>query len=119
MEVKGKMNGNNKNEETMVYKILLFGRGLVIIYLADDAGYLREGPVDWLIIKQASTIRNWGTQHGIGELQHGGPTQKTTLDPIGFSLRIPVAAIHLELECVPSSIPDFKAAINNALKNLL
>lgn len=32
-------------------------------------------------LENASTIRNWGTTKGLGEIADGGPTSSTKLDP--------------------------------------
>lgn len=69
--------------------IISFGRGDVIQcdgYITDDEGMVHP--------KLAATVREWGTQHGLGQISAQGPTSSTTLDGIPFEIEIPQAAIH-------------------------
>ena len=63
-----------------------------------DRGFVYVGRVcfdgDFLILKNASNIRKWGTAKGLGELVNG-PLASTKLDSVG-TIRVPVhALIHL------------------------
>ena len=106
-------------ESEMKHEIMMFGRGLCIIFAKKDFFFEKEGPVDWMIIDRASTIRIWGTTQGIGQIQANGPTGETILDPIEYRLKIPVAAIHARLECSDPSNDKFLPKIQEAAKTLL
>lgn len=36
-----------------------------------------------LVLDNAACVRQWGTEHGLGEIALAGPTPKTILDPCG------------------------------------
>lgn len=48
-------------------------------------------------VADASCIRRWGTERGLGQLALGGPTNETILDPCGC-VEIP---LHAELFSIP------------------
>ena len=54
-------------------KIVVLQRGWVLI-----GKFERDG--DQCFLHKASTIRNWGTTKGLGELAKDGPTKDTKLD---------------------------------------
>ena len=43
-------------------------------------------------LTNASVIRKWGTERGIGQIAISGPTKDTILDPCG-TVEIPVASV--------------------------
>ena len=55
-------------------KIVILQRGWVKV-----GRFYQDGQNCWL--ENCSTIRNWGTTKGLGELATGGPTSKTILEP--------------------------------------
>ena len=65
-------------------KIVVADRGFVYIGHVEMTG-------DFVVLRNASNIRVWGTTNGLGELV-GGPTSKTTLDKVG-TVRIPMRAV--------------------------
>lgn len=61
-----------------------------------DRGFVLVGDVtlqdDWVVTRNASIIRRWGTTKGLGEIALHGPLQSTVLDPIG-EMRSPLRAL--------------------------
>lgn len=59
------------------------GKHIVIL----QRGWVVVGDLSWSgtegTLENASVIRVWGTQNGIGEIALNGPTEKTKLDPCG------------------------------------
>lgn len=65
-------------------KIAVLDRGFVYIGRVSYEG-------DFLILKQAKNIRQWGTSKGLGELV-SGPLSATRLDNVG-TVRVPSRAL--------------------------
>jgi len=63
----------NVTEFEGTIKIVVLQRGWVLI-----GRFERDG--DLCYLHNASTIRNWGTTKGLGELAKDGPTKDTKLD---------------------------------------
>jgi hypothetical protein len=67
-----------------------------------DRGHVWVGEVEtdgeWCIVRRANVVRQWGTTRGLGEIAHGGPTQKTVLDPIG-EVRVVMHAVIAVVPC--------------------
>lgn len=61
-----------------------------------DRGFVYIGRVivldSWVNVYEASNIRYWGTERGLGQLAIEGPTSKTQVDVIG-SVQIPIRAV--------------------------
>lgn len=57
-------------------KIMVLQRGWIVIGDVSQCG-------PTVTISDASVIRRWGTEKGLGEIAEGGPTSETRLDPIG------------------------------------
>lgn len=59
------------------------GERLQVVVL--DRGFVLVGRVSivdsYVIIRDGSCIRRWGTTRGLGQIASDGPTGKTTLDP--------------------------------------
>lgn len=64
-----------------ITKIIEYGRQIVIL----QRGWIFVGLMtrkgNECQLTDASTIRNWGTTKGLGEIADGGPTGSTKLDP--------------------------------------
>ncbi len=77
--------------------------GLKIVVL--DRGWVFVGNVsvdcETLTIADASCIRRWGTNKGLGQLAAEGPQPGTELDPSG-TVRAPMRAVILTLDTEPS-----------------
>lgn len=106
--------------------ILAFGRGKVILFHRDDTEYVEDDFVYWVRVKKAWTIRNWGTEWGLGQLSTNGPTSETILDAIPHGLLIPVGeknggggAIHGIWECTDAATKAFKKPCEESDKQLL
>lgn len=68
---------NNMKERKMTEKrIVVLQRGWVVV-----GNYEQEGEA--VTIENASVVRRWGTQKGLGELATKGPLKDTILDPCG------------------------------------
>lgn len=76
----------------MEKKTVLKGFGIVVL----DRGFVYVGQVehdgDWCVITEASNVRYWGTERGLGQLALEGPTDKTRLDVVG-TVRAPARAV--------------------------
>lgn len=76
-----------------------------------DRGYVYVGKVrmddSFALMDEASNIRYWGTERGLGQLALEGPTDKTKLDKVG-SLRIPVRAIISVIDTEVSKWPAWR-----------
>jgi hypothetical protein len=79
----------NKNLSKDI-RIVILQRGWVLV------GRFFQGGSDCKL-EQASVIRKWGTEKGLGELV-SGPTSSTVLDPCGVS-RFHELAIVATLDC--------------------
>jgi len=99
--------------------IIAFGRGKVILCHGEDTEYDPDSFVDWLRVDKAWTVRNWGTEWGLGQLSTSGPTSETILDAIPHGLRVPIAAIHGLWTCTDQSIKAFKPVCDESDKKLL
>jgi len=54
----------------------------------------------FLILKNCGTVRNWGTQNGLGELAKEGPKQgSTTIDVEPDGTRINMLFLYREIPC--------------------
>lgn len=71
--------------------IVILDRGNVLV-----GNVSLEG--DWVITRNASVIRRWGTTRGLGEIAMGGPTKLTQLDPIG-TVKSPIRALIGLIDC--------------------
>lgn len=60
----------------MSRQIVVLQRGWIVV-----GDVSKDGPM--LRITDASVIRRWGTQRGLGQLAQTGPTKDTILDPCG------------------------------------
>lgn len=76
---------------TTTKQIAVLERGFV--YVGDVA---REG--DFIVISNASNVRRWGTQNGLGQLASQGPQPQTKLDPAG-KVRAPMATLIHLIDC--------------------
>ena len=60
-----------------------------------DRGFVYVGSVeehdDYILLRNASNIRKWGTTRGLGELV-AGPTSDTLLDRVG-TVKVPMRAV--------------------------
>ncbi len=108
-----------KAKETNALRIYFLGRGFVIAAFDADAETRTEDEVKWVRIKKGTTIRDWGTNKGIGQLVIGGPRRETKLDAIPHEIDVPVAAIHMRLKCTDESRKLFVKEIDKAEKELL
>lgn len=88
-----------KNKTGIIYRIYFFGRGFVVIAADDDVSYVERDNVQWVHVARSTTIRDWGTDKGIGQLASGPPRSGTVLDALDCALEIPVPAVHMILEC--------------------
>ena len=50
-------------------------------------------------ITDASVIRRWGTERGLGQLALAGPTKDTLLDPVG-TVEVSEHSILMRIRCV-------------------
>lgn len=75
--------------------IVILDRGFVLVGETEIAG-------DWVVTRNASVIRRWGTTKGLGEIAKGGPIADTLLDPIG-EVRSPLRALIGLVTCEPSA----------------
>ena len=104
------------SKETKNAEIIMFGRGFTILVFEEGEHLVKQG-VDYVRFTEAYTVRVWGTSNGIGELAAKGPLNSTIIDAIPFSICIPCVAIHMRISV--SEDANFKAACDQALKNLL
>ena len=74
--------------------VLTYGWVLVGEYEAGDQE---------VIIRNASVIRRWGTTAGLGQLAADGPQPETVLDSCGGTVRAPVSALIMTIECEAQS----------------
>jgi hypothetical protein len=74
------------------------GKQVVIL----DRGFVYVGDVTlsdgWVTIENASNVRRWGTNRGLGELASKGPQANTQLDPTP-TIRAPVKSLIGMIEC--------------------
>jgi len=74
-------------------QIAILQRGWVCV------GYFERKGND-CFMKQSSTIRRWGTTHGLGEIAKNGPTPNTKLDKnyglVEFDILTVVQRLHCE-----------------------
>jgi len=79
--------------------------GLAIV--SADRGHVWVGRVvtdgAWCAISDASTVRWWGTDAGLGQLAEGGPREKTKLDKEWGEVRVPVKAVIAIRPCKESA----------------
>lgn len=72
-------------------RIVVLQRGWVVV-----GNYSKEGQE--VVLTNASVIRRWGTQKGLGEIAANGPTANTILDPVG-TVRAHELAVVMSIEC--------------------
>ena len=99
--------------------IVAFGRGKVVLCHGKDTEYVDDGTVNWVRIKKGWTVRNWGTEHGLGELSTNGPTSNTILDAIPHGILVPTAALHGMWICTEQSIKGFVGPCDKSDQQLL
>lgn len=67
-----------------------------------QAGWVLIGDVaesaKFVEVSNASVIRVWGTERGLGQIALTGPTKDTILDPCG-EVSVPVHAVLLRIKC--------------------
>lgn len=70
-----------------------------------DRGFVLVGEVciegDWVLTRNAQTVRRWGTTKGLGEIAKGGPTANTKLEDMG-TVRSPLRALIGLVACEPA-----------------
>lgn len=59
--------------------------------------YSRNG--DTVTLNDASVIRRWGTDKGLGQLALTGPTDNTVLDPCGIA-EVPLSSVVATIRCI-------------------
>jgi hypothetical protein len=75
--------------------IISFGRGHVVYLPATGwSDSTDENGVVWRNIKESWTVLNWGTNQGLGQLAHNGPTSTTVFNANPAGNIIPNHAIH-------------------------
>ena len=74
-------------------KIFIVKLGWVFI---GDEKETRNGVIT---VENASVVRVWGTERGIGELAIKGPTKKTVLDRVG-TIEIQEASLLARIRCL-------------------
>jgi hypothetical protein len=72
-------------ETTKERRIVVMSHGWVMI-----GDYSRNG--DMVTLEDASIIRKWGTERGLGQLALTGPTKETILDICGF-VELPLTSV--------------------------
>lgn len=101
-------------KEEKRHVIIDFGRGNMIAcegYITDDE--------DMVMPVRPNTVRNWGTDRGIGQIAALGPTQNTVLDGIPFDVEIPVNAVHEIIIINPDSYKLWAKRGNEARGKIL
>ena len=76
----------------MTKRILALNNGFVFI------GNETHRDATHIVLENASCIRRWGTERGLGQIALTGPTKETALDPCG-TLTAPVHAELFSLDC--------------------
>jgi len=101
-------------------KIIMFGRGFVIISNDYDEDPITEWGVRCIPVHSGATIRNWGTVgYGIGLLCSNGPQKDTTLDGFAEKISIPVTAVHQILSLSDAAEKSFEKEIQSAIKKCI
>ena len=72
-------------------RIVLLTYGWVMV-----GDFARQG--DTATLKNASVIRRWGTEKGLGQLALSGPTSETKLDAIGEA-EFPLTSVVSTIKC--------------------
>jgi hypothetical protein len=102
------------------YSIIMFGRGFVVITKPEEIQHVEKWGHNWVIIPRYTTLRYWGTEHGIGQLVHHGPTDSTTCDAGLWPINVPVDAIHQTLDVIrPESVEAWEKMIGKTEDTLL
>ena len=66
-----------------------------------------------IIITDASNVRRWGTEKGLGQLAISGPTATTRLDTAG-TIRAPLSALVHLIDCADAAWPAVAQAADMA-----
>jgi hypothetical protein len=72
-------------------RIVILTYGWVMI-----GDYSRNG--DTATLTNASVIRKWGTERGLGQIALTGTTKNTILDPVGIA-EFPIASVITTIRC--------------------
>ncbi len=81
-----------KPEVTGDIKIVVLQRGWVLV-----GRFERNG--NDCKLHNASVIRNWGTQKGLGEISLGGPTKSTKLDKTNGMVQFDYLTVVMTIDC--------------------
>lgn len=73
-------------------KIVVLQRGWVVV-----GQWSRDG--DDCTLTNASVIRKWGTETGLGQIAQSGPTNRTVLDPAG-TIHYDQRSMIMTIDCV-------------------
>jgi hypothetical protein len=84
-----------------VKTILVLQRGWVVVGDLDPA----EQTPEVTRLTNASVIRRWGTERGLGEIALKGPQTATVLDPCGIVEAHPQAVV-MRIPCEASAWPN-------------
>ncbi len=91
--------GGNKSEpcciETLGTQIVILQRGWVFVGSLEKSGSNMK-------LKNAATIRVWGTSKGLGEIASDGPTSSTKLDKIKEEVSFHELTVIAMLKCEDS-----------------
>ena len=80
------------DQSDALWRIVVLDRGFVVV------GRVSMDGESMVVIRDASCVRRWGTEKGLGELAEKGPLSETVLDPQGTT-RVHILQVVQQIDC--------------------